>query len=889
MAIKVLNHGRGRRHQQRLAREAKALAQLSHPNVVQVHDVGTFDGRTFVAMELVVGQTLRQWQRRDPRPGWRACVEAYLQAGAGLAAAHQKGLVHRDFKPSNAIIDEAGRVRVLDFGLARVEEDLSTGDGKPRPRSGADLPGTPAKRALSGERLTQTGMVVGTPAYMSLEQLRGEPVGARSDQFSFCVALFEAVYGERPFAGRELGPLEAQISAGTIVSSPTNADAPAGLRSLLLRGLAADPQQRWPSMGALLQQLRRLSTPRPWGRWMLLGGLGAGMLALGVGSGYQAYVAQQRERAREAELAARCTGARAELAGVWDEQRRREVEASVLATGVSYAAGTWVRVEPRLDELADAWVGAHTEICAATSIRHEQAEEVMELRMGCLRRHRQALRRVVDVLAHADPERVEHAVASVAKIPSLDRCDDVERLRQRTLRVPPPDDPRVAERVEVVRNRMADLEATERPVDADVVDAVVAEVEALGYPPLEAEVESWRGFTRVVEGRYADAEPLLERAYALAVAHGHDAAALRAAQRLTVVVGFYLARHAEGRQWGRMSALPLAEHAGDPREVATSLSGLANVLQNQGEYAQAQEYFERALRLQQRVLGSEHVVVAGSLRNLGNMAAIRGEYEQARQFHERSLRIYETVLGPAHPDVARGLVNLGIAYDSQGQPERAREHYERALRIQEEALGPRHLSVGQTLRNLGITFARAKQFSEAIHYFERSQEILEEGLGADHQIVGTSLNTLGAAQLALKQHARALESFERSQRILEGTLGPEHPEVAYVLVGRAMAELATGAPQEARLHAERALAIYGTDPMAPEQLAEARFTLARALWSDRTQHARARALAEQAREGLNAASGPGQVDLDIGEVETWLAEHPRPRTRGRREPTSAPP
>ncbi len=262
VAVKVLRRDFASRDATRLVREAKALAQLSHPNVVQVYEVGEVDGQTFVAMELVQGRTLHQWRRQDPRPDWRACVELYEQAGAGLAAAHECGLVHRDFKPSNAVVDEKGRVRVLDFGLARTagERARVERDADDRP-SVSDLAASPESTGIDA-RVTDTGMVMGTPAYMPLEQMRRQDVDARGDQFSFCVALYEAVYGQRPFEGRRLEDLEAAVSEGAITPAPPETPVPTQLRAVLVRGLAASAEHRWPSMEALLEQLQLLVPPR---------------------------------------------------------------------------------------------------------------------------------------------------------------------------------------------------------------------------------------------------------------------------------------------------------------------------------------------------------------------------------------------------------------------------------------------------------------------------------------------------------------------------------------------------------------------------------------------------------------------------------------------------
>ncbi|MFY0532801.1 protein kinase domain-containing protein [Nannocystis pusilla] len=228
----------------RTLREARALARLSHPHVVHVYEVGELDGREiFVAMEHLAGPTLRAWLDAEPRP-WPEVLAVFRQAGEGLAAAHAHGIVHRDFKPHNAMFGADGRVRVLDFGLAQVDGAAEARE----PLAAAnpdDLPRT----------LTSTGALLGTPAYMAPEQLAGHKGDARSDQFSFCVALYEALYGHRPFAGETLGELADSVSSERVTPPPRSTDVPAWVRAALLRGLRADPERRWPSMTELLAAL----------------------------------------------------------------------------------------------------------------------------------------------------------------------------------------------------------------------------------------------------------------------------------------------------------------------------------------------------------------------------------------------------------------------------------------------------------------------------------------------------------------------------------------------------------------------------------------------------------------------------------------------------------
>ncbi|MBL8957568.1 MAG: serine/threonine protein kinase [Myxococcaceae bacterium] len=251
----------GASSRERLVREARTMARLSHPNVVAVHDVGTVGDEVFVAMELVEGTTLRAWLKAEPRSTAQV-VDAFLQAGSGLAAAHRAGLVHRDFKPENVLVGNDGRVRVTDFGLARapaLADQLSA--------RAADLPATGS--------LTRTGTLLGTPAYMAPEQLNAQAVDARADQFAYCVAFYEALCGQRPFHGATVAELSASVVTGEVAAPPRTVDA--HIFKVLRRGLSVEPRDRWLSLEDLMAELgAKKPSRRP-----LVAALAAAALGLG--------------------------------------------------------------------------------------------------------------------------------------------------------------------------------------------------------------------------------------------------------------------------------------------------------------------------------------------------------------------------------------------------------------------------------------------------------------------------------------------------------------------------------------------------------------------------------------------------------------------------------
>ncbi len=279
----------------RVLREAQAMARVSHPNVVQVYEVGETGGHIYIAMEYIDGVTLTTWQQQQQR-SWQDTLHSYLQAGQGLLAAHRRGLVHRDFKPDNVLIDREGRARVADFGLARVQGDMrvSTPDA------------VPGRAAASGAPLTAAGLIAGTPGYMSPEQYLGAAVDSRSDQFSFCVALFEALFQRLPFAGDNTAELAANALAGRRVTAAVNSPVPVAIRAALDRGLAREPAARYPSMAELLAVLEGKTEHDPEAtrytrRRTFAGALSFG--ALGIVTAVATYVQQDLTIAKLAALA----------------------------------------------------------------------------------------------------------------------------------------------------------------------------------------------------------------------------------------------------------------------------------------------------------------------------------------------------------------------------------------------------------------------------------------------------------------------------------------------------------------------------------------------------------------------------------------------------------
>jgi tetratricopeptide (TPR) repeat protein/predicted Ser/Thr protein kinase len=855
VAIKVLRRASDKATE-RLRREAQAMAKLSHPNVAQIYEVGTHEGQVYLAMEFVKGKNLREWVAEGDASR-EDILEAFRQAGRGLAAAHEAGLVHRDFKPANVIVGFDGRVRVLDFGLASMHEGSS---GRGRPSVDFDLDEVSMDGTGSiGSNLTQTGSSMGTPAYMSPEQFRSRGATAKSDQFSFCVALYEALYGERPFAGRGTA-LGFNVTKGKVRVVPAGARVPSWLRQILLEGLSVEPENRFEDMEALLS---RLSVDPIKKRKSMIMWSAALLAIVGAFAGAELW--------RTSDGGA-CTGASDQISGVWDGARKAQVQSAIVGTRMSFAPGTWRRVEKRLDGYVGDWTAAYEEACEATHVRHEQGSEVMDMRMRCLDGRLQDVKGVVDALVEVDAKNVSGAVSAVTGLRSLEPCSDLEYLESR---VKPPDDPGVAQRVEALRAELATARGLKKagkvPESLELAKGLMSRAEAIAYKPLLAELLHFIGKTRAQLGESEGVEETLTRAYFEALSAGDDEAAVDAATGLVFVVGHQGWRFEDGHAWAQHARALLDHFEGrDPGREASLVGNVGTMYVAKGDHEMAIEHFERGIEIRTEAFGEDDPGLRSYLFNIGVASSNLGRHSEAERLYRRALEIEQRTFGEEHPSVASTYKAIGSACADQKKYAEAEEHLDRALKLWSQVFGPDHPKVAEIVLSIGSLKFEQGDHDAARTQFERALEIREQQPGANAAQIATPLSNLGNVHREKGEYDLANQKYARALDMLEEGLEADHAQVAVPLLGLGETAIERGETVEAVAYLERATRIMEAADSNPARLARARFLLADALWQVGAEEQRALVLAGQSRTALAEMGSPGADELV--DVERWLSE-----------------
>ena len=883
----------------RLVREAQALAKLDHPNVVTVHDAGELDGRVFLAMRFVEGMTLGEHLSRH-QPEAPAIIELFLAAGRGLAAAHRAGLVHRDLKPGNVLVDTQGRVSVTDFGLARSVADLGGGAPPPARVAHASRPDGERTSSLDSD-MTQAGAMIGTPAYMSPEQHAGERGSAKSDQFAFCVAMWEALFGRHPFVrpgdDRVNSPFgfAQMISDGILVAPPSGHAVPKWVVAALTRGMARDPVQRWPSMDTLLGALE----PSVSGYRVAVVVLAA-MATVGVG------VAGWLALRPGATPGRRCASEAADrVTTAWTTDHAAGLDARFAASGRAYAEAMATQAKRGLDQYAARWVELATDACTVGRGSDAEARGLAARRATCMDQRLTALRTLVaELTAAGRPELVDNASSIVAGLPDLGDCADPPPLAG-TL------PPEVAAKLPPLEARLVEVRVLlDAGLFKDALAAAVpltSEADQLGWPPLRIGAHQAQG-----EIRLGLLEPAVDDflvAANLATEHhlGRDAArsfasAVQAAgaerRRDTVATLALLARAAaiatgdpalvSGAQiaYGRALVRTSRYHDAGPlcREAKAEIDArvdatrqergrardcLVEALAPMGEGAEVRALLEEGRDEITRLAGADHPAVADYTVALAPFVRADGRADEARAMLEHALAVRERVFGPGHVRVAESLLALA---DHDTDPTLRQARLARALAIAEDPVagGLRGREVAAHVhRALALAAGAVGDDAGTRRHFERELALLEDTAGPDSLDVAVLLVNYGQYRTRWDFDG-GVAMLTRAVTILERL---HDPRLAVASSALALILSQAGRWAEALPILEAAVASVDPARLSPVSLGQMRLYLAQALVEVKGDRARADELVAATRADLVRAGPDGERLL--AEVDAWVKRRRR--------------
>lgn len=693
IAVKVLRSDRAAERSwiKRLAREVKLARVIRHPNVCRIFELGHSDGHWFVTMELGAGGTLRDLLQ-DKAAAQRPLAQRLSDARAicaGLAAIHAVGIIHRDVTPQNVLRLADGRLVLSDFGLA--------------------IPMT-ANTTIHG----------GTPNYMPPETLLGSRGDQRSDVWQLGVILHEVLFGARPTFHHEGDsakmrwplPIEAssveeelaRLCADCLASNPAARPATA----MVVAGRLAAAEGARPRR--LLQRL-----------WLRVRGIARRHRRLASVAGVALATAGLVRVVQIADRPRLCHSAGDRLEGVWDGQTKSRVRQAFEQTGKPYAADTFWSVDRLLQDYLARWRGMYTDACEATHVRGEQSEEVLDLRMACLRDRLDGVRSLSQLLVHADGAVVDNAVGAAGALGSLERCADARLLRN----VAPPDDVATREQVGRIRAGIADAKALH---DAGVerlavakLQGLVADARRVRYAPVEAETLLLFGEVASLTGDNEAAYAALKEALLKAEAARYDEVKAEALVYLVLAAG-RRARFEEADDWASQADASLQRIGGHQQMRAWLEMHVAVNRRLQGRYDDALAHDQRALELKQRA-GASRGEIARSLNNQAVILQDMGRTQEAAALFHRAVTDLGQELGAEHPLVATFISNEAESLDRLGRHDEARAGYQRAVSIEERGYGPDSTNLAYPLTGLGLSYLADHNPAMAVAPLERARLI----------------------------------------------------------------------------------------------------------------------------------------------------------------------
>jgi eukaryotic-like serine/threonine-protein kinase len=908
VAIKVLSTEREVAHT-RLLREAQAMARLSHSNVVTVHEVLKIGDRAAIVMELVDGRDLADWLAKAQR-GWREILDAFVQAARGLAAAHKAGMVHRDFKPANALIDRDGVVRVTDFGLVRAVPD--------------------AEPVAAGDQhdvtLTQTGARIGTPAFMAPEQHEGGQVDARTDQWAFACALYGALYRQPPFAGETYAELANAVKLEKLRPEPATTKVPRAIRASIRRALSRDPADRFASMEDLI---RALTPPRR--AWIGVGVVGGLAAVAAIG----AVVLTGDDNTNTVS----CDGLDAPFTATWNADRARVVSKQFASTGLGNAASAADAFNTALDRYRGSWTTMRTRAC--TEARGGAiSPDLLDRRMQCLDVRLAEIGVVVDAATVVDASTLNSVGGALGRVPDVTTCDEpIDTM-------PRPTDTAARAAIARAETDLARASALSNLGRFDqaraLAESATKVADQTGWAPLtgQALYEIAQAQGRV--GNFDAALTSFERVAEAAARAGDDLMFARALIHRFNILAYDSKRVDEafaGRHYIELAVL--RAHA--PVARAMWLAMLASALQAQGKSQEALDTQIEATAMWRQIAAPDSIALSDCLNNEATYRIELGQLDEAQAILEKLLVTDAFKLGPGNPELARRHYNLAFIAQKRNDDDTALTRFEQAYAIRKAAGALNFMTpyaLAEQLEKVGRPGAAAPLFTEALDILDRTQKSSGDRVAIRYELgtVMTELGQLAEARTWLEQTvtiaratnstytAEVLASFaflevaagdvptarryiaesradSKARKAEESeTIGLAEAAIAMrahdcaraeqvfarltkhrgaanlntilteALVGRAECALQNGtaaARADAREAIEKRLAYLEVRKPEPGALAPLRFMLARMQVATGGENKLARTLAETARDGFATLGDPG--NKRAAEVTRWLA------------------
>ena len=775
VAIKVLRDADGGGGAE-LRAEAQALARLGHPNVVTVFEVGEHEGRLYLAMEYVEGQTLREWVadwHAAEQSDWAAVRDVFAQAARGLAAAHAAGVVHRDVKPENIMIDGDGRVRVMDFGLARHRAG-------PRPDVTASRD-EPDASEDAGSTLTR---VCGTPAYMAPEQFEGRLTGAAADQFALGASLYEVAYGRRI---RPDGLPAAMALANEPIEVPADRGVPRALRAMLSRLLEVDPQDRFQSMDEVVAELDRQN--QRGATWWSAAAIAVVMATTGIAAGWALKTPEDQ----------RCTGAAEQLVGVWDDATAKEIEQGLRAEPTGLGASTWAWISPKLDAYRETWIAEYRETCEATQVRRELPVAEMDRRVACLHDRRRHLATAVEILRDPKPETLARTDQVIGGLPGIEACSEPDYAAGE--RFPAVDDAAANRRAEAIAMARARFILDETPRAQEQVQAVLEDARAAN--DVSAQMRALLLLGRITASllRFEEARGLLVEAYEGARQNEMPVVAADAALTLSKLTARELGRFDEGRLW--LSLVELEWPAiGDVRRTMLRALARAMIERAAGDSKAASAAAEEALTLVPRIAERRPLLAARVRRALAVVYLSMGRLDPGVALAEQSLQELLAVVGEGHPSTDSGWATIALARRHQGDIPGALHATRQQLAAVERGLGSDRRPLVPGLESLANALSSAGEVEEALEALDRADALLVDGGSV---LTRARLASRRGDVLASRDAASAAEAYRRAYDWAREAVGERQRETLRYRISLATALRRSGKEDEAAPLLEGAL------------------------------------------------------------------------------------